>query len=464
MRSIIQKHSVLLERLRQAKAGSILIGRTNVEPIVFAPNGVIEICREIDLFYEKWEPPQSSEDDKEIQIYAPGLTQLAGSLYTGDSGKTLADWKREILHLSLFVDKLWIPDPAEYIAKGLCAGYANIDTSSPRVNDVVTRTFQGPVGYSSEFRQVLRDNGIGLTLANHDSILRVLFEKKNTLQFKIENAIDFLQVIQDLAPLFESGVLDLYPPQKVYKTKVAEQLFGRVRSFKDEELENAWPDLFVAEGLLFSKSLNSSYASIYSAEFTAINSTLSRISDEFKKNSELKILNSIDTKLIAALPRLKLPYFEEMDANSLAQVRLNDENFDKFREKLRALTDRIKGEAGNPRFTQDVLQAEKELDNEVQELLNKVDFVTSLRKNLANNGIDFGVGVFVGMALMASQPLGAAIEAAALSALGKALLVTLVEQRDPVARVAYQLSSGRIPRANKSKQEFSSWKSFSGDV
>jgi hypothetical protein len=67
------------------------------------------------------------------------------------------------------------------------------------------------------------------------------------------------QALVALDPLVDAGIVVLYPPLSCYYESVAEDLFGTRRGFTPDEMSNAWPDLYVAEGLHYAKAFQASY-------------------------------------------------------------------------------------------------------------------------------------------------------------------------------------------------------------
>lgn len=184
-----------------------------------AVDAVLDWCR-------KWKRPQSSPDA--LAIFAPSLhrrrqseAQIVDPEDLRGRGSHYDRWLLEIVHLSLFVDQIWIPDPAEIVARALD------DVIRPRI-------------------------------AVHDFLADP------------REACEALIAIAPLQPLVEAGVVRYYPALTLYETFVSQELFGVRRDFDAHELATAWPNGFVAEGLVYAEALDATYTGLAREEFDAL--------------------------------------------------------------------------------------------------------------------------------------------------------------------------------------------------
>jgi hypothetical protein len=358
--------------------------------------------------YTHWSPPIVDSRKDEIEIIAPSLMRIFERNY--DVEYAIDSWKREILHLCLFVDKVWLPDPSELIVNIL--GRPDMETPMK-------------AGHASWIANI---NGL-------DSYLGLSF------------SANLLKTVEELYPLVDAGIVAFYPPIEVYKSEVAFPLFGENRYFTDEELVSAWPDLFVSEGLLFADALNASYAALDFEEFNAISRSIN------SSGMSSTNLGLTDSSLIAALPQLKLPFFSKLDARLLVNVRQDEQAFDDFRAVLRKFSRELIQGLEDPRFSKTVAELEKEeLEPKFKELADSINTTKVLRESLSDEGIAFAAGA-IGW-LVAGDPL---ISLAGIAG-GSALLAVrkilqnkhkAAEKFRPAARVVYSFHSGRLKLPRK---------------
>lgn len=353
-----------------------------------------DLSRRLLRRYHGWKAPTRIRENS-IEIFAPSLLWPASSPERFRSGnreseeeqlERIRGWINGILHLSLYVDRLWIPDPAEIFAYDMAT-----DDDRP-------------------------------SLMVHMPLMRnPLLAAYATLE------------LARLAPLFASGALIRYPPLLTYHRSVSKQLFGQQRFFTSAEIENAWPDLYVSEGLLFADALDAAYAALHSQEHSAIVRAATDMS---------KLVGVGHMQVISALPHLQLPSFSGLDPGQLASVRKDGAAFDDFRLLLRQWTSAIPTGIDDAGFREDVSKFESDvLSPALLQLTSSIRNSTSLRKHLSDAGIDFSVAAFVGFTMTSNITNAAA--AGAVGALAKVLL-KLFTDRDhvrPAARVAYAFTS-----------------------
>ncbi len=369
--------------------------------VIYFPSAAGKVADRTIEFYKYWKPPKPL-DDSLLDIYAPSLLQSKSKRFLRDryprtepsSNSALAQayqkWVDEILHLCLFVDRLWVPDPAEILA-----------------------------------RDILGREGIAHKIAIHEPLL-----------LSPQKAYLALSALFQLEPLVDAGTIVYYPPLNVYEREVALPLFGSVRYFTEQELETAWPKTFVAEGLHFAASFGASYAALAREEFRALQEATVEI------GKQLGITNA---RVIAALPRLQLPFFDNANPDLLARVRADEEALEDFRVVLRKFARKLVAGVEDPDFADEVSRIEHEfLQPAIQKLLDDVRGVSVLRDRLSEAGIDIVVGILAGV--LSGDPL-AAMATGGLSALARALVKGFIQHdRLPASsRLVYTFHSGRAP-------------------
>jgi len=344
--------------------------------------------------YREWRPPEKHSE--RLEIFAPSLHhRVQVRIRQGDPGELdvamppYDRWSLEILHLSLYVDRIWIPDPAEIVARAL-------------------------------------DDVIRPRLAVHDFLADP------------NEAYHALAALAPLEPLVEAGIVSYYPPLRLYETTVSHEMFGKSRDFSDEELATGWPDLFVEEGLVYTDILGASYAALSRDEFDA----MGRCAQELRERAGL-----LDARVVAALPTLKLPYFDKISPELLVAVRQNESAFDDFRNLLREVARILPGGADSPQFAKEAQRIEQDmLSPAIKKLLDEVRGITVVKDTMAGVGIDFAAGALAGFVLTGTAPL--ALASGAITAVSKAI-VKLVAKRSgtrAAGSVVLAFYTGRTPR------------------
>lgn len=77
---------------------------------------------------------------------------------------------------------------------------------------------------------------------------------------------------------------------------------------------------------MYAEALDATYAGLAREEFDALRGAARELSER---------VGLTDAKVVAALPSLRLPYFEKMRPETLVEVRSNESAFDDFRKILR---------------------------------------------------------------------------------------------------------------------------------
>jgi hypothetical protein len=352
--------------------------------------------------YHDWSPDTTSEGThgaSHLDVFAPRVfdalefNRLGSRHHQADLMRREWDvekWKRQVLHLCLYTDSLWLPDPVELIA--------------------------GSIGSWAQARW---------SLMVHE-----------TLMTRPYIAADIAEALTgDLAPLVDAGAIKLYPAITRFRRGVSMALFGVARSFTDEELTTGWPDTYVAEGLLYAQEFDASYVALDNAEFGALQAAMRDVA---------QIAGVADQRILATLPRMKLPYFERLNAKTLVSVRASDASFNDFRSLLRETSRQLVAGVDDPQFDVEVARLEKDsLTPALSKLVSDVKGTTTLRERLADARIDFMAGALGGFVLKGD--LAAAVVAGAATSLAKALMKTVFTSKSarPAARVVYQFHTGR---------------------
>ena len=81
---------------------------------------------------------------------------------------------------------------------------------------------------------------------------------------------------------------------------VSTALFGNPRGYGSRELQLAWPEMFVAEGMLYAREFDASYVALDAKEEAIVDGA----------RDLSKFLSVADQRLLSALPRMELPAFE----------------------------------------------------------------------------------------------------------------------------------------------------------
>jgi hypothetical protein len=188
---------------------------------------------------------------------------------------------------------------------------------------------------------------------------------------------------EELKPLVDSGVIVLYPVGALY-WPISYEMFGKRRSFNDEELKSAWPARYVEEGVGYAGSLQATYTALYRDEYKVLEDACGELA---------AALGFRNRRLLAALPRLHLPFFESLDAKTMISARNNEEAFDGFRKVIRKMAGKLISGIEDPDFEKEVADWEKnELTPELARLNAEVSQSTTLKKRLSDIFIDFMSG------------------------------------------------------------------------
>jgi hypothetical protein len=339
--------------------------------------------------YERWTPPTRQHRDT-VEVFAPTLLprHRQSSRVRGHDAD-VDEWVNGILHLCLYVDKLWVPDPAEIVAHSL----GDVDGTFP--------------------------------LAIHEFLIA-----------NPQISIRAIRQIDKLQPLIDAGVITLYPPITTYSEYVSKGLFNAKRGFSDEELQHAWPELYVAEALLFAKTFDATYTALQRKEYRALQQAAAHIATA---------IGTTDAKVLTSLSHMKLPYFDRLTPEALVKARSSEAAFEDFRKLLRELAGTLPSTIDDPQFERDLKELEQDkVTPTLNALYDSITGTRSLRKNLSEAGIDFTAGFLAAAAL--TGDIGAkAIATGTVNVLMKVLIKILCARKPkrPAASTVYAFHTGR---------------------
>jgi hypothetical protein len=222
--------------------------------------------------YSAWNPHQRTATSA-VEIFAPTLLRIKGLIWRSNAHHSdpdpaplnetqFAEWLRGILHLCLYADQVYVPDPLEILA------------------------------------HVVIDDSV-VELAIHEPLV-----------MDRSLCVDAAQALVKVEPLIDAGVVVLYPPMHCYHAFVSEDLFGSDRGFTSQELDSAWPDLYVSEGLHYAKAFDASYTALHPTEYKA----LEKASNELGKS-----LGLLEGRVLASLPLMKLPFLRRWTLSPLSR-------------------------------------------------------------------------------------------------------------------------------------------------
>jgi hypothetical protein len=348
-----------------------------------------------------------------LVVFAPTLLRgffptwffTSGAVHDGDleltqtqANAVASDWTRTIVRTCLFVDQIWVPDPAELLVHHLS------------------------LEEKSRFSIALH-----WPLLENPSI-----------------AIEALRAVQELRSLAEAGVVRFYPPIALYRQAVAMPLWGTVRSFLPHEIKGAWPHTFVAEGLLFAASLGASYTALYGGELDALEH------GSLEASAALGDLGQADARVVASLTRGKLPLFPHLDPHVLAQIRGNESALADFRDVLRDFARHLVAGVEDPDFDKEVQRLSRDyLTPELQKMSESAKWSWNLRSHASGAAMDFAAGVIGGVSITGDLVTGAAT--GAVTGVAK-ILLQLLSQRRPTRPAAQFILALSAPEHRRGAQ------------
>jgi hypothetical protein len=416
---------------------------------------LFRVAREIVDLHGKWSPSNNTPaGDSEsaapkrdvpvnpnsarprIDIFAPTLLRHAPSpdslSHPIDSIDLVPSWITGILHLCLYADKLWVPDPTEIVARQIAARTdADIVPRFERLG--VHEPISILDGDSIIIHKPLRDHPVLQT------IHRVFTDTSKERAHESNTAVRAMYALRALQPLIDSGTIQLYPPIASYMRWVAQPLFGEQRFFTQDELATAWPELYVAEGVLYANKFAACYTALQQDEFDA----LKNASENIKALDLENKLGVASKRIFACLPRWKLPSFWSLDASVLVKMRENESAFEDFRALIREMTEKLPAGLEDPDFESEARRLETDhVTPTLAKLVEQLNGISALRTHARAAGMDFVAGALAGLVL--TGELSPSMLTGTVNVLAKTLL-KIFAQREPIrpaASVVYSFQTG----------------------
>ena len=324
------------------------------------------------VFSNKMSPTKESA----LSVRLPNL--IPGSDMFRDTSNLIVDYNRRCLEITnqcLYLDSVWIADPAEALANW-------ID------------------------REKFPNIAQGVDFSGYGGL---------------RNSLQACFAFNALEPLIKANIVKLYPHSQLFFDRVSEVIFDMNRDFTNEEIRNSFPDLYVAEGIAFSNALNVSYMANSKDEWKALQNANLEVS---------KLIGGIDERTITGIQSISLPEFASIDATDLASARLQEESFEEIRAILKMIGQEISVHPFDPQFIEEVRRIETDrLAPELQKLRDGINFSTSVRDKMSSSAIEFCAMVLSGVA--ASGAVLASLAGAATGVLSAAIIRSLVERKSP---------------------------------
>lgn len=278
-------------------------------------------------------------------------------------------WEKSILQLILYVDELYLPDLLDLVELEK---------------------------YHTSF----------YSLAVHQDIFDLSQAFYNQMK----------RFYERLEPLEEAGIVKYYNPISTYLDDVAVQLTGTRRFLTRNELNDAWPSLFVLEGVLTAEALGVPYTSITSDEINALR----------KAEASLRSTLNVEGDLLSALSAIELPGFA-LDADTIIRARRDNEAHEDFRKILRVASGSMRGSVENNDFQNYANEWNKDILRPAFDELRKSTIKSAvLSKAVVPNVISFSSGLMGSLAI--GSELQNAISAGLVTAVGAAILTAFFEK------------------------------------
>lgn len=305
----------------------------------------------------------------------------------------VSSWFNAILNTCLYADEVWIPS--------VFLGHSHFTKNDPENTDVED-WFQVPSQRRYE------------TIALHHDYS----------QAWSEYGAEFRSFFQTIRPLVNAGIIRIYNFALIYMEQVSEPLLGEKRWMTEHEISNSYPDLFVAEGLLFAKALGVPYTATRMEEIDAINNSAKRAGE----------LLQTDRNAVTLLSEATMPGLE-LSPDNIVKARMDNEAFEDFRSVIRRVSRDLPRLVGSQDALKEIELLERDLLHpEIQRLNSQVSKSGVLARNLKPNAISFTAGALASLALKADPTT--AIASGALTTLGRVILTEIFDRQelDPEAR------------------------------
>lgn len=307
--------------------------------------------------------------------------------------RNVSAWFNSVLNICLYADEVWIPSVflGDY-------GPATNDPRNTDVDDWFRAPYSlphGPISVHREYSEAW-----------------------------IEYGSEFRSFFKAITPLVNAGVIRIYNFAQIYMDNVSEPLLGEKRWMTEHEIRNSYPDLFVAEGLLFAKALGVPYTATRLEEIEAINASLGSMESLLQTDRKAVTLMSE-----AAMPGLNLA------PEDIVAARMDSEAFEGFRRVIRQISRDLPNIIGSQDDLKEIELLERDLLlPEIDRLSSSVSKSSVLSRNVKPNAISFSAGALASLA--AKVDPATAIAAGALTALGRVVLTEIFDRKklEPEAR------------------------------
>ncbi|MDP5220366.1 hypothetical protein Q5Y75_24565 [Ruegeria sp. 2205SS24-7] len=329
----------------------------------------------------------ANRDSQVFDFYARGHPAAESRRDTLFSHKrTVTAWFNSVLNICLYADEVWIPS-------------VFLGDYKPATNDPA-RTYVG-----DWFEAPHTDRGGPIAVHREYS------------EAWIEYGAEFRAFFKAITPLVNSGVIRIYNFARVYMDEIAEPLLGVRRWMTEREIENSYPDLFVAEGLLFAKALGVPYTATHLEEIDAMNASV----------AHLEGLLPTDRKAITLLSEAALPGMT-LDPEVMVAARMDSEAFEGFRRVIRQISRDLPSIVGSANDLKEIKLLERDLLHpEIHRLNSLVSKSGILSRSFKPNAISFSAGALASLALKADPSM--ALASGALTTLGRVVLTELFERQ-----------------------------------
>jgi hypothetical protein len=340
--------------------------------------------------------------DETVAIFAPSLMRelsRAPGIKAHEAGnlgekriRALRRWEKSLLQMSLYADEIWLPAMHRY---GMSDSLVVEEGHNP-----------ASVAIHYEYHDLIREN--------HEEIQSVL---------------------RRLEPLIDAAIIRFYNPYEVYYEHVAEPLFGSRRGYTPDEFANAWPDTFVAEGLLFASALGKPYTALTRDEEQVIG----------KAVGDIRTLSALEGRIALGLVKMELPGFDT-DPQSLADARKDEETFYAFRSTIRSMFRQMNETEIGPNFEREIRQLRDDVViPELTKLNEQCSRIRSLGNFSRSGAITFSAGAIASLATASLAGLGVA----GITFAAEILLKLLFAKPEPSAQFfnRIQVAGSPLPRA-----------------
>ncbi len=305
-----------------------------------------DLTTSVEQHYRRWLPPQHRSD--ELVMYPPGLLREP-SITAANRYTRMVD---RVLQLSLYTDKLYVPDLLELFARR--SRRSTQPGRQPRVRN--TERVHVVIHYT---------HGLNASDQEHGDACRTA-----------------LIAFQRLEPLIDAGIVVLYPPVSLFERFIERPLFGGGDAVPEKDIAYGWPELFVREGTMFSLVFNASYVALGSQEYQALRIMYQR---------GLSELGASDIRVVTSLARMRLPFLSDGDGSKIVQARSDGSAFDDFRRMLREYTRSIPGDVRDAQFGRDVQEVAESMIRDFQQLAQP-----GMRKSTRESVVELGIGAAIG--------------------------------------------------------------------